>query len=157
MPGPEGPAHRGWLGVVTGIGYPLNTDLDWGLSGIKHINDTIITFRSGVMSCYAPWRITYKEHAQYGDVLLYHLFTARRFASAVLATAIPSVRPSHDGFVSKRRSGVTRVFGARGQKHWSAPPRKSPRQQSVLGQIYHCGCTKPPINSQFCDFPLTAC
>ena len=25
-------------------------------------------------------------------------------------------------------SGVTRVFGARGQKQWSAPPRKSPRE-----------------------------
>jgi len=25
-------------------------------------------------------------------------------------------------------------------------------QQSVFGQIYHCGCTKPPINLQFCDF-----
>jgi len=24
MPGPEEPAYRGWLGVVTGNGYPLN-------------------------------------------------------------------------------------------------------------------------------------
>jgi len=31
MTGPEGPAHRGWLGVVTGI---RKADLNWKLCGL---------------------------------------------------------------------------------------------------------------------------
>ena len=45
--------------------------------------------------------------------ITFDFFTARRFASAVLATAIPSVRPSHAGIVSKRRHVARRSLHCR--------------------------------------------
>jgi len=50
--------------------------------------------------CLCNWSSAWKMSA-----LLHHFYSARnaRIASAVLATAIPSVRPSHAGIVSKRR------------------------------------------------------
>ena len=53
-------------------------------------------------------------------------------------------------------SGVTRVFGALGQKVRPPAPKKSSRESVLFGHIYRRdrGCAEPPITLQVYDFHI---